>query len=420
MEVNIDRNCRKEVADEDSDEDVIPRKTILCMKKAMQELITPLEEKINQLLDTKEKQEAQEEEIGKLKIRQSELYRRCLKAETENCKLKERIEQLENTMLESNLIMHGLREEEWELEEDRRERIYHAIASMVDADNRRTRVDIARSIPIRSTKRIGKYKTGKNHPISTVFERKSHAEVLYESKSWLPHGVFIDKQYTEDVENQRKLLRLILKLARSIEHYHGKCKLEDNYLVIHGKKYGTKDLHKLPNDLSGFHASSKQDEKNGIHTFFGELSPFSNFHPAKFSIDGTSYTSSEQYIQNQKALLFDDVDTSDRIMISTTLLECKDLGRCVKGFKEEIWHDQAKSLCYPGLLAKFQSNTYLKEMLLSTGRSQIVEATYDMMWGTGIPLQSKDCLVRKHWKSTGLLGKILMRIRDNKLTTASN
>ena len=132
------------------------------MKRAMQELITPLEEKINLLLDTKEKQEVQEEEIGKLKVRQSKLYRRCLKAETENNKLKERIEKLESTMLESNLIMHGLREDEWELEEDRREHIYHAIASTIDAEDRWARIDIARSIPIRSTKCLGKYKSGKN------------------------------------------------------------------------------------------------------------------------------------------------------------------------------------------------------------------------------------------------------------------
>ena len=227
--------------------------------------------------------------------------------------------------------------------------------------------------------------------------------------------MYIDRQYTEEVENQRKLLRPILKLARGIENYQGKCKLEDNYLVIHGKKYGTRDLHKHPNDLSGFHASSKLDEKNEVHAFFGELSLFSNFYPANFTVDGVSYNCSEQFIQNQKALLFNDLDTSDRIMISTTQLECKDLGKSVKGFKEEIWREQAESLCYPGLLAKFRSNNYLREMLLSTGRSKIVEATYDTMWGTGVPLQSRDCLEKKHWKSNGLLGKILMRIRDTEL-----
>ena len=98
-----------------------------------------------------------------------------------------------------------------------------------------------------------------------------------------------------------------------------------------------RDLHKLPNDLSGFHASPKIDERNEVHAFFGELSPFSNFHQAHFTVDGVSYNCSEQFIQNQKALLFNDLDTSDRIMISNTPLECKDLVKRVKGFKEEIW-----------------------------------------------------------------------------------
>ena len=46
-------------------------------------------------------------------------------------------------------------------------------------------------------------------------------------------------------------------------------------------------------------------------------------------------------------------------------------------------------------------------MLLSMGNQQIVEATYDTIWGTGIPLHHKDCLD----KSTGLLGKILLNVR---------
>ena len=161
--------------------------------------------------------------------------------------------------------------------------------------------------------------------------------MLYKSKSWLPHGVYIDRQYTEAVENQRKLLQPILKLTRGIENYQGKCKLEDKYLVIHEKKYGTRDLHKLPNDLSGFHASSKLDIKNDVRALFRELSQFSNFHPTNFTVDGVSYNCSEQFIQNQKALLFNDMDTSDQIMISTTPLEYKDLCKSVKGFKEEIW-----------------------------------------------------------------------------------
>ena len=108
---------RKEEEDTKSpgneEDEPLPRKTIDCMKVAMQELMNLLEEKINQLIGTKEKQEKQEEEIIKLKLQQSELYRKCMKTEAENTKLKRRLEILENKMLEANLIIHGLREDEW-------------------------------------------------------------------------------------------------------------------------------------------------------------------------------------------------------------------------------------------------------------------------------------------------------------------
>ena len=131
-------------------------------------------------------------------------------------------------MLEGNIIMHGLREEEWELDSNHKEHIYHAIASTLDAEDRRAGLDIARSIPIRSSRILGKYKTGKSRPISIAFEKKSHADILFKGKSWLPRGVYIDREYTQEVENKCKLLHPILKLAHSIEKYQGKCKLEDD------------------------------------------------------------------------------------------------------------------------------------------------------------------------------------------------
>ena len=247
-------------------------------------------------------------------------------------------------MLEGNIIMHGLREE-WELDSNCKERIYHTIASTVDAEDRRARLDIARSIPIRSSRRLGKYKTGKSRSISIAFEKKSHVDILFESKSWLPRGVYIDREYTQEEGNKHP----ILKLARSIEKYQGKCKLKDDRLVILGTTYTVDDLHKLPNDLSGFHASSKTDTNNTVIAFFGELSPFSNFHQSPFQLKGQEYHCSEQFIQEQKALLFNDTRTAESIMISTTALEYKEKGKEIKGFKDETWRRKAEDPCLPGI-----------------------------------------------------------------------
>ena len=49
-------------------------------------------------------------------------------------------------------------------------------------------------------------------------------------------------------------------------------------------------------------------------------------------------------------------------------------------------------------------------MLLSTSGQQKVEATYDTMWGTGVPLHQRHCLDTKKWKNVGLLGSMLMKV----------
>ena len=206
------------------------------------------------------------------------------------------------------------------------------------------------------------------------------------------------------------MLRPILRLAHTIEKYQGKCKIEDDHLVILGIKYSVKDIHKLPSDLSGFHASSKSTSK--VHAFFGELSPFSIFHESKFELNGVNYFCSEQMIQAQKALLFKDMNTVEKIVSCDSALECKDLGKIISGFKEDIWKEEAEKLCLPGIIAKFKDNPCLAEMLLSTKEQTIVVATYDTMWGTRVPLHQADCLDNHKWKGIGLLGEMLMTTRS--------
>ena len=74
-----------------------------------------------------------------------------------------------------------------------------------------------------------------------------------------------------------------------------------------------------------------------------------------------------------------------------------------------------RKLCYPGLLAKFKQNRHLANMLLSTGASHLAEASYDKIWGTGIPLKEQDCLNTSNWSGTGILGEMLMDVQHDLL-----
>ena len=61
-----------------------------------------------------------------------DLHQKYLNLETENKELKTRVIKLENRMLESNLIMHGIYEDKWELEDNLCEKVYHAISATID------------------------------------------------------------------------------------------------------------------------------------------------------------------------------------------------------------------------------------------------------------------------------------------------
>ena len=145
--------------------------------------------------------------------------------------------------------------------------------------------------------------------------------------------------------------------------------------------------------------------------FFGELCPFSNFHP-NFSYKGKEFHSSEQFIQHTKAQYCNDHETADRILNARSALACKQLGYLVKNYNNQNWVNSIENLCKEGIRAKFEQNPDLLHMLLNTGEKTLVESSKDDVWGTGIPLFRWDCLNDKLWLGKGKLGIMLMEIRD--------
>ena len=147
--------------------------------------------------------------------------------------------------------------------------------------------------------------------------------------------------------------------------------------------------------------------------FFCELNPLSNFHKANFLCDNIQYHSSEQYIKHRKADYFGDHITSNKILNSTSALECKQLSSNIRNYDKRQWEKVAKEQCKPGIKCKFAQNPGLSDILLKcTENKHIVESTTDRFWGTGIPLVSDDCLDNRKWINPGLLGEILAEIHS--------
>ena len=190
--------------------------------------------------------------------------------------------------------------------------------------------------------------------------------------------------------------------------------MEGEFLKIHGRRYRFNNLRNLPEDLSGYKCTIREDPE--AIGFFGELNPMSNFYNCEFTVNNIKFHSSEQMIQFNKAKHFSDHVTMLQILYADTPLkckQCKQLSKEIANYDENNWKQVAKNMCHEGLLEKFKQNPSIKETLLNTGEKNLVECSYDKVWGTGVSLSNRNCLDKRLWaNSGGILEDMLMDIRN--------
>ena len=141
-----------------------------------------------------------------------------------------------------------------------------------------------------------------------------------------------------------------------------------------------------------------------IDSFMGWHYFLSNFYPAPVTLNGDVYPTTEHAYQ---ALKTTNVVLREEIRQMPTPVKAKRAGQIVPMRKG--WHDIKEGMMESVLREKF-SHADLLFRLKSTGDAEIVEGNswHDQTWG--------DCTCEKHKDIPGqnLLGKLLMKIRDEK------
>lgn len=67
-----------------------------------------------------------------------------------------------------------------------------------------------------------------------------------------------------------------------------------------------------------------------------------------------------------------------------------------------------------GLEAKFGQNPHLRQVLLATKGTTLVECNrYDRVWGIGLGLESEQAADSTTWNGGNLLGTLLCEVRDS-------
>lgn len=177
----------------------------------------------------------------------------------------------------------------------------------------------------------------------------------------------------------------------------------------------------------------KQGESNGY---------LCQWYASPFTVSDTTYATCEMYMMIQKALLFNDDETVQKMLRTTDARKHKGLGRKVQGFDQAVWDKRTFSwfpiispffsLSSPGRtdqgmgieIDKFdvvvQASYYkftigrhaerLRGMLLATGERELIEASpFDRVWGIGF--KQADAMLNREFWGENLLGKALMEVR---------
>ncbi|TKJ84826.1 DUF1768 domain-containing protein [Paenibacillus sp. CFBP13512] len=161
--------------------------------------------------------------------------------------------------------------------------------------------------------------------------------------------------------------------------------------------------------------SSSQSER--FLFFYRDASPFSQWYPASFELEGQQFTSAEQYMMYGKAQLFGDRDIAARILQADHPRQQKALGRQIQRFDDELWNREAKNIVYRGNHAKFTQNPELLLVLLATAGQTLVEASpTDRIWGIGLSEDDPRIHQRATWRGTNWLGEVLTQLREGLLS----
>lgn len=129
--------------------------------------------------------------------------------------------------------------------------------------------------------------------------------------------------------------------------------------------------------------------------------------------DGFLYTSAEQAMMAEKALLFKDIGTLAKILVCPDPRNVKLLGRQVRGYDEKIWEANRVEIVTEISYQKFKLNAEARDFLLSTKGKILVEASpLDKIWGIKMAESNPSVLDPNKWLGLNCLGESLMNARD--------
>jgi len=248
-------------------------------------------------------------------------------------------------------------------------------------------------------------------PLIVKFISFLDRQLVWNSRHLLANSnlkVYIREHFSNEVEAN---IRVLLPIRKAAILQKLKVKLHADKLYINNQVYTASTTNLLPVNLQPENLATKQIDNYLF--FFSRHSFLSNFSPSNFTVNATNYTCSEQYLQHQKALLFDDKNMAEKIMQSNNPGQMKRLTANLANFNGKLWEEKSPDICYTALKEKFSQNPKLQTMLQETHDKVLVEASpYDRVWGIGYGKEEPNLIQKQSTWGKNLQGITLMKVRN--------
>ena len=197
--------------------------------------------------------------------------------------------------------------------------------------------------------------------------------------------VWINEDLGQSSKKMRNLIRIITKKTQAvgIDHRSGKY-----MLYLNREQYDGNNLDEQLPPPPPLHPSSVKQIQLDKDTIAYQLehAPFSNLYPAVITMGECKFISIEQAYQYVKAKTMDKLLVATIIYLSRDQLDIKSMGDQLD--TSDLWESCKYDVMCICMKRKFVQNPELKQLLLSSGNCELVEATPNRLWGCGATLSS--------------------------------
>ena len=330
--------------------------------------------------------------------------------QSENIRLKQRANHLDNYSRKDNLVISGIEESTGENCE-KKTRAFFINKLKIESD----KVDQMRIVRCH---RLGKYTNTNQHqskPRSIIvrFYNFSERQSVWNGRRNLDDKSFsINENFCADTEFKRRKLYPIYRMAKNMDKYKSKVSLREDTLLINNQPYNVDTLSDLPEDLHPRNMCEKSDEKCLVFGgLFSEFSSHSNWSNSRFVFKEKKFMCLEQGYMYNKAMINGDPETARQISYTCNPRDIKRIGSAITVTDRTHWNSVKGNLMTELVRAKYTQNAHLRQLLMDTGNRTLGETGRDQFYSIGLPLTHPDVLNDKKWKSENKLGKSLETIR---------